>query len=318
MMRIAAESSVEEEMVKSILITGGSATLGRALTPMLIAEGWDVRRADLHPGDGGAGEFVMSDLRRAEDVRRAVEGVDAIIHAAAWHGVHLREHPARDFWELNVDGTYNLLEAAVEAGIGRFVLSSTMGVYGSSSHPDDDEPAVRVHEALPLRPSDIYGQSKVISERLSAFFARTHGVRAVALRYGMFVPEPFGHYGIRMLYGGVDVRDVAAANIAALRRLESPGPFAAYNIFSTLPFDDGDLEELRTAPTRVVERHWPDAPGLLAQIAEKPWGPINALYDSGRVERELGWRPRFGFGSFLDGLRHGVRSADDLVRESGF
>ncbi len=304
-------------MAGSFLITGGSGTLGRALAPLLIADGWTVRRADLQHGEVDVGEFMETDLRRAEDARRAVAGMDAIIHAAAWHGVHLADHPARDFWELNVDGTYNVLEAALEAGVDRIVLSSTMGVYGSSSHPDDDEPAVRVHEALPLRPGDIYGQSKVMSERLTAFYARVHGLRAIALRYGMFVPEPFGHYGVRMLYGGVDVRDVASANIAALRRLAAPGDFAAYNVFSSLPFADADLEELRTNPMGVVGRHWPDAPGLLARIGEKPWGPINTLYDSKRAAQELEWRPRFGFGTFLEGLRRGVRSEDGLTPETG-
>jgi UDP-glucose 4-epimerase len=298
---------------RTVLITGGSGTLGRSLAPLLAHQGWRVRVADVdRPTGEGPVEFVETDLRRHEDVRRAVDGSDAIVHAAAWHGVHLRDHPARDFWELNVDGTYNLLEAAVETGVRTFVLSSTMGVYGSSSQPDDDEPAIRVHEALPLRPGDIYGQSKVMSERLVAFFARTRGLRAIALRYGMFVPEPFGHYGIRMLYGGVDVRDVAMANLAALRRLETSDAFAAYNVFSALPFDDTDLDRLRTEPMAVVARHWPDAPRLLAEIGEKPWGPINTLYDSDRAGRDLGWRPRFGFAEFLDGLRLGARSAEDL------
>jgi len=316
-LQIAPNPKEEEHMAGSILITGGSGTLGKALAPLLIADGWTVRRADLQHGEVDVGEFMETDLRRADDARRAVAGMDAIIHAAAWHGVHLADHPARDFWELNVDGTYNVLEAALEAGVDRIVLSSTMGVYGSSSHPDDDEPAVRVHEALPLRPGDIYGQSKVMSERLTAFYARVHGLRAIALRYGMFVPEPFGHYGIRMLYGGVDVRDAASANIAALTRLAAPRDFAAYNVFSSLPFADADLEELRTNPMGVVGRHWPDAPGLLARIGEKPWGPINTLYDSKRAAHALEWRPRFGFGTFLEGLRRGVRSEDGLTPEPG-
>ncbi|HEX7195913.1 MAG TPA: NAD(P)-dependent oxidoreductase [Candidatus Limnocylindria bacterium] len=300
-------------MARTVLITGGSGTLGRELAPLLRSEGWTVRSCDVSPFEQPGIEFRETDLRRPDDVRRAVDGVDAVIHTAAWHGIHLREHPSRDFWELNVDGTYNLLEAAVEAGVQAIVLSSTMGVYGSSSSPSGDEPAVRVHEALPLRPGDMYGQSKVMSERLVAYFARTHGLRAAALRYGMFVPEPFGHYGIRMLYGGVDVRDVASANVAALRSLEAATDFAAYNIFSPLPFGDGDLEELRTDPMAVVERHWPDAPRLLGEIDAKPWGPINVVYDIGLATRRLGWRPRFGFAQFIDGLRRGASSATELV-----
>lgn len=279
---------------------------------MLVREGWTVRVADIDPSTDDQVDFIRADIRRPGQARRAVEGIDAIIHAAAWHGMHLRDHPARDFWELNVDATFNLLEAAMSAGVRAFVLSSTMGVYGSSSHPDGDGPAVRVHEDLPLRPGDIYGQSKVMSEHLVAFFARTQGIRAVALRYGMFVPEPFGHYGVRMLYGGVDARDVAAANVAALRRLETPADFAAYNIFSALPFDDSDLGELRTRPMAVVHRHWPDSPRLLREIGETPWGPINTIYESGRAGHDLGWWPRFNFSQFIDGLKRGVRTADEL------
>ncbi|MDQ3150046.1 MAG: NAD(P)-dependent oxidoreductase, partial [Chloroflexota bacterium] len=87
--------------------------------------------------------------------------------------------------------------------------------------------------------------------------------------------------------------------------------------FSSLPFADADLEELRTNPMGVVGRHWPDAPGLLARIGEKPWGPINTLYDSKRAAQELEWRPRFGFGTFLEGLRRGIRSEDGLTPEPG-
>ena len=301
-------------MSGTVLITGAAGTLGETLAPMLASDGWAVRLADIRAVQRVDGS-LSTDIRSPDDVRRAVDGCDAIIHAAAWHGVHLRDHPPRDFWELNVDGTFNLLDAAVDAGVGRFVLSSTMGVYGSSSRPNEDGPAVRVHEALPLRPGDIYGQSKVIAERLAAYYEESRGVRAIALRYGMFVPEPFGHYGVRMLYGGVDARDVAAANVAALRRMESPGHFAAFNIFSPLPFEDDDLEPLRSDPMSAVRRHWPDAAELLETAQSPLWGPINAVYDSGRAERELGWRARYGFGTFLAGVRAGVTSADDLAGE---
>ena len=309
-------------MPGTILITGGSGTLGTAIAPMLVEEGWRVRRADVRRPDDDVGEFVATDLRRPDEVRRAVDGADAVIHAAAWHGIHLRDHPPRDFWELNVDGTYNVLEAAADAGAGRLVLSSTMGVYGDSSRPDDDGPAVRVHEALPLRPGDIYGHSKVIAERLVAFFERARGIRAVALRYGMFVPEPFGHYGVRMIYGGVDARDVAAANVAALGQLAKPGRFTAYNIFSSLPFDDEDLALMRDDPMAAIKRHWADADELLRRVDARPWGPINAVYDISKAERELGWRPRFGFATFLEALRRGITTerdvppaADDAARD---
>jgi len=296
-----------------VLVTGAAGTLGQAVTPMLRAAGWKVRLGDIRrPADTDA-EWIDLDVRRPDQVRRAVAGTDAVLHAAAWHGIHLRDHPPRDFWELNVDGTFNVLEAMVEAGVNAVVLSSTMGVYGDSGRPDEEEPAIRVEEGMPLRPGDIYGQSKVIAERLVAFFGRAHGIRAVALRYGMFVPEPFDHSAVRMLYGGVDARDVAAANLAALRRLKAPGSFAAYNVFSALPFADEDLDALRTAPLKVLARHWPDAPRVLAEAGAKLWGPINTIYDIGRAQRELGWQPRYNFDQYIDGLRQGVASVSELA-----
>jgi UDP-glucose 4-epimerase len=300
-------------MTRTVLITGGAGTLGQAVTPMLLADGWNVRLGDIRRPPGSGAEWIELDLRQPEQVRSAVAGTDAVLHAAAWHGIHLRDHPPRDFWELNVNGTFNVLEALVQAGVGAVVLSSTMGVYGESSRPDEEEPAIRVHEGLPLRPGDIYGHSKVVAERLVAFFSRTHDIRGVALRYGMFVPEPFAHSAVRMLYGGVDARDVAAANLAALRRLEAPAPFAAYNVFSALRFADDDLDALRTDPVKVVARHWPDAPKLLTAAGAKLWGPINTIYDIGRARHELGWQPRYNFDQFLDGIRQGVRSEDALV-----
>lgn len=134
-------------------------------------------------------------------------------------------------------------------------------------------------------------------------------MRSVALRFGMFVPEPFLHSGIRFLYGGVDQRDVASAVVAALNRARGapPGAFAAYNVFSALPFDSSDASVLPLEPLRVVRRHWPDAPDLLRDGNVELWGPIHDWYDIGKARRELDWHPLYGFDAFLQALREGRR-----------
>lgn len=295
-------------MPSTVLITGGAGALGLALAPLLVERGQnvrllDVRRPDSDLADGV--EMLEGDVRDATDVARAMDGVDVLVHAAAWHGIHLRGHPAEDFWSLNVDGTFVVYEAAARAGVDRAVFSSTMGVYGASSARPEGAPAVRVHEDLPLSPTDIYGLSKVLGENTAAFYHRHRGLRGVALRYGMFVPEPFVRYGVRLLYGGVHEADVATAVLAAIDSLgaEPERPFRAYNIHSPLPFDDRDEQALVDDPMSVLARHWPGSPALLDANGGELWGPVNAWYDISRARDELGWRPRHDFGTFLEELR---------------
>lgn len=290
-----------------VLVTGGAGTLGRAVAEPLLERGFRVRSVDIRPIDGLPPDVETSlvDLRDSAAVEAVIGGVTAVIHGAAWHGVHLRDHPARDFWELNVDATFNLYEAALAAGVRAVVLCSTMGVYGESRRPEPDGAAVRVREDLPLQPGDVYGASKVVAEELSRYYAR-RGIAGACLRFGMFVPEPFLHAGIRFLYGGVDERDVAGAVLRALElALERGEHLGAFNVESPLPFDADDGVELRVDPLAVITRHWPDAPALLAGAGVEPWGPINEVYDIARARDELGWQPRYGFDAFLDALRLG-------------
>ena len=292
-----------------VLVTGAAGTLGRAVLPALAEAGLAARAGDVRPVPDAPDdvEVVELDVRDANAVRRAMKGVTAVLHGAAWHGIHLRDHPPADFWELNATGTFNVLQAALDAGVRAAVLSSTMGVYGDSRKAPDGGPAVRIHEDLPLLPGDVYGASKVVAEELSRYFER-RGLAGACLRYGMFVPEPFHHAGIRFLYGGVHERDVAEANILALRRLldgPADGHLGGFNIESALPWEDADGLALRADPMAVVGRYWPDAPGLLERAGVEPWGPINEWYDIGRAADVLGWRPRWGFAEYLAALRDG-------------
>ena len=327
----AARNTVDDRLTEAdythvgglVLITGGAGTLGRALAPVLLGEGYAVRLMDVAEVHVDGSESIRGDIRDARDVERAMARVDAVVHTAAWHGIHLQDHDADDFWSLNVEGTRTVYQAAVRAGVRRAVLSSTMGVYGESRRMPDGGPAVRVHEELPLLPGDVYGLSKVLGEELAAYHERADGLAGLALRYGMFVPVSFVHEGIRLLYGGVHERDVALAVLAALRRLErGDSGFAAYNIESELPFTEADGEELPRDPLAVVGRHWPDAPGLLASLGSRRWNdpedaggaltPIHEVFEIEKARRDLGWSPRFNFDEFLNTLRRRAGEAEDV------
>lgn len=291
-----------------VLITGAAGSLGRAAIPRLLEAGFEVRAGDVRPvvGAPAAAEVVQLDVRDPASVAQAMKGVAAVLHAAAWHGIHLGDHSPIEFWDLNASGTFHVMQAALDANVRAVVLSSTMGVYGESRRPISGR-AVRVQEDLPLVPADVYGASKVVAEELSRYFAR-RGLAGASLRYGMFVPEPFHHAGIRFLYGGVDERDVASANITAMEHLlKSPAGthLGAFNIESAVPWEEPDFETLLESPLDVIARHWPDGPALLVAQEVAPWGPITEYYDIGRAREILGWQPRWGFNEYVGALREG-------------
>ena len=259
--------------------------------------GLDLRRVE------GEHELVEADVRDADAVARAAEGVDAIVHGAALHGVHLRRWSEQDFWSINATGTFNVFEAARKANVQRFVLASTMGVYGVRVEAAADAWAV-VDEETPTRPLDVYGLSKLLCEEMGRHYARVHGMRVVALRFGMYVPETFERYGFRLLFGGVDNRDVAQSVLLALEH-EPPADFDAFDVMADTPFAQEEARDLARDPVAVIERHWPGASDLFRERELDTdallWGRI--LWPVEKAKRELGYRPAYGFGEFLDALR---------------
>ena len=251
-----------------ILLTGAGGNLGRVLAPALAQAGHTLRLFDFRPLDGSGHETVLGDVRNLDDVRRAMEGVEAVVHAAALHGIHLSKWTPEDFWAINVTGTFHVSEAAREAGVSRVVLCSTMGVYGESARAPEDSWNV-VSEALPLLPGDVYGLSKKLCEELGATYGRRWGVTTVALRLGMFVPEAsVERYGFRLLFGGVDDRDVAQAALLALVYAPENG-FDAFNIMAEVPFTESDRKLLRQDPLTVLETRYP---GLGAALEKREIG----------------------------------------------
>jgi UDP-glucose 4-epimerase len=287
-----------------ILLTGAGGNLGRVLAPALAAAGHEVRLFDFRALESSPFETVQGDVRNLDDIRGAVAGVDAIVHAAALHGIHLSKWKPDDFWAINVTGTFHVFEAAREAGIKRVVLCSTMGVYGESARAPEDAWNC-VTEALPLLPGDVYGLSKKLCEELGATYGRRWGVTTVALRLGMFVPEgSLERYGFRLLFGGVDDRDVAQATERALTHAPENG-FDAFNIMSEVPFSESDLTALLKSPLEVLEKHYP---GLSALLTEKQLDPLPLLWGrtAWSVEKAkalLGYAPQYNFDGFLGALK---------------
>jgi UDP-glucose 4-epimerase len=285
-----------------VLVTGAGGNLGRATIPELLQAGHVPVAFDFRPVET-PGEFVEGDVRDPDAVARAIDGCDAVVHAAALHGIHLAHWSPRDFFAINVEGSFNVFEAAREREIERFVLASTMGVYGESLEAPSDRWAW-VHEGLPTLPKDIYGASKVLAEELGRLHARTGAMQVVALRFGMYVPATFEHYGFRLLFGGVDERDVAQSVLLALEH-EPEGGFDAFDIMADTPFTSGDAIGMHEDPLGVIERYWPGANDLFREKGIVPLEHIWArfLWPIQKAKRALEFRPRWGFGEFLDAVR---------------
>jgi UDP-glucose 4-epimerase len=187
--------------------------------------------------------------------------VDVVVHAAALHGIHLEKCTADDFWDLNVAGTRNVYEAALQSGIDKVLLCSTMGVYGEGAREAGDPPVIT--EDLSLEPSDYYGFSKRVCEEIAAYYHHRHGIRTIAYTLGMFVPESFVGYGFRLLKGGVDDRDVAQAFLLGLD--DASVTFDTFDVMAEVPLSTEEFGRCSREPESFLEERYPG----VAELVEK-------------------------------------------------
>lgn len=283
-----------------VVVTGAGGSLGRVAVPALAERGHEVRLFDLQDLASDH-EVIRGDVRDLDSVMEALDASDAVVHGAAIHGIHIASWPPEAFWSINATGTFNVYEAARRQGVEHVVLSSSMAVYGAKA---TEESWAYVPDDTPPVPDDVYGISKLTCEGLARYYARREGVSTVALRLGMFVPESFERYGFRLLFGGVDDRDVAQAVLLALDHEPRDG-FDVFNIFADTPFDQRDAEHLANDPVAVVEAHWPGTREAAAARGLDPdeliWGW--AVWSIDKAKRTLGYQPRHNFGEFLAALR---------------
>jgi dTDP-L-rhamnose 4-epimerase len=227
-----------------ILVTGGAGFIGSHVVDALVEAGASVRVLDsLHPAAHGGcpqylnpeAEYRWGDVRDAAVVEAALPGIDAVCHQAAMVGLGVDFADAPDYVAHNGGGTAVLLAALHRRGFaGRFVLASSMAVYGDGGYRCAEHGPVRpgprsrerleagryeppcpvcgrdlapeaVFEEAPPEPRNVYAATKLHQEHLGAAFARETGSAVVALRY-------HNVYGPRM------PRDTPYAGVASLFR----------------------------------------------------------------------------------------------------
>jgi UDP-glucose 4-epimerase len=308
-----------------ILVTGSAGHLGEALVRVLGAEGHDVVGLDVLASASTTAVGTIVDRAFA---RRCVEGVDAIVHAATLHKPHVGSHDRQAFVETNVTGTLNLLEAAVAAGVGRFVFTSTTSAFGRALTPPPGAPAAWITEEVAPLPRNVYGATKTAAEDLCELVHRDHGLPCLILRTSRFFPEADDRDEVRsayvdanlkvneLLYRRVDLEDVVSAHRLALERAPEIG-FGRYIVSATTPFTREQLEELRVDAPAVVRRLFPGYEAIYERRGWRMFPGLERVYVNAKARGELGWAPRYDFGSVLDRLDAGEDHRSPLAAAVG-
>jgi UDP-glucose 4-epimerase len=308
-----------------VLVTGSSGHLGEALVRVLRSEGVDVTGLDVLASPFTS---VVGSVADRALVRRAVQGVDAIVHAATLHKPHVGSHGRQEFVDTNVTGTLNLLEEAVAAGVERFVFTSTTSTFGRALAPPPGAPAAWITEDVVPVVRNIYGATKVAAEELCELVHRDHGLPCVILRTARFFPEPDDRDEVRaayddanakvneLLYRRLDLEDLVTVHRLAVERAPSIG-FGRYIVTATTPFGRDDLAALRADAPAVVRRLFPGYEAVYAERGWRMFPSIERVYVNERARAELGWEPRYDFGYALERLRAGEDARSELARIVG-
>lgn len=324
-----------------ILVTGGTGFTGTALVRRLIQEGHDVVALDYKEGlqvDAlramGATVHIGS-VTDAQVVDRSMEGVEVVHHlAAAFRELNV---PERYYYDVNVNGTRTVLDAAVQHGVRRFIYCSTCGVHGNVARP----PAA---ENAPIAPADYYQRTKYEAEPVVLEYHR-RGLPSVILRpaaiYGPGDPERFfmifkrvktGTFPMfgngRTLYHPLYVDNLVDSFLLAQQ--PGTGDGKAYLIADEeyWPIEEIVVKVGQALNVPLQIKHYPVMPLVIAghvfETICKPfkitppifprrvdWYRQNRAFDITAAKRDLGYRPAIG-------LDEGLRRTAAWYREQGY
>jgi dTDP-glucose 4,6-dehydratase len=181
-------------MDKKVLVTGGAGFIGSHLCERLAQKGCGVRALVRYNSKNNWGwledsrckekiEVFAGDIRNQDNLKSAMRGIDTVFHLAALIGIPYSYSSPEAYIDTNITGTLNLLQAARDAGVKKFVHTSTSEVYGSAQY-------VPINESHPINPQSPYAATKAGADFLALSFQRSFGLPVAIVR-------PFNTFGPR-------------------------------------------------------------------------------------------------------------------------
>jgi UDP-glucose 4-epimerase len=288
------------------LITGGAGFIGSHLTEALIQQGAPVRILDnfstgrreniVHLLDRI--ELTEGDIRDLDTVRRAMQGMDFVLHQAALPSVSRSVLDPATTHEVNATGTLNVLIAALEAKMKRVVFASSSSVYGNS-------PTLPKREDMPTEPISPYAVSKLAGESYCRAFTHVYGLETACLRYfNVFGPrqDPNSEYAAAIprfvtlmlkgerptIYGdGLQSRDFTyVANAVRANLLACQAEQAAGGVFNVACGEQHTLLKVIDTLNHILGRNLRPA-----FAAPRPGDIRDSLASIARASQILGYRP---------------------------
>jgi UDP-glucose 4-epimerase len=300
----------------NIFLTGGAGYIGSAATRILLSAGHRVTVYDsLVTGHRKSipkdVPFIHADLADQDRLTASLrEGeYEAVMHFASFIEAGESMQDPGKYFRNNVALSIDLIEACVQAGVKRFVLSSTAAVYASSDDP--------LTENSPLGPVNVYGQTKLMIEQVLEWYRKIHGLRYAALRYfnaagalpdcgenhqpeshliPLVLQVPLGLRNEVKIFGTdyptpdgtcirdyIHIADLISAHLLALEALEESNSLV-YNLGSGMGYSV--LEVIETA--REVTGHQIPA----VEASRRPGDAPRLVASSEKIGQELGWEPK--------------------------